>query len=101
LTLGRGGLSGLSTAIPAAVVRTMNTPAPTPTSAGPKWFLRMDRNRDGDISRREFLGSRAQFSRLDRDKDDLIDPSEAAAVTTTSPARPVTTSAAVAAPGGK
>ncbi len=25
-------------------------------SAGPAWFRKMDRNRDGDVSRREFLG---------------------------------------------
>ena len=39
----------------------------------------MDRNRDGDVSRREFLGPREQFDRLDRDKDGLIDPDEASA----------------------
>jgi EF hand len=37
----------------------------------------MDRNRDGDISRREFLGPRADFDRLDRDRDGLIDAQEA------------------------
>jgi hypothetical protein len=37
----------------------------------------MDRNRDGDVSRREFLGPRDQFDRLDRDNDGLIDPDEA------------------------
>jgi hypothetical protein len=39
----------------------------------------MDRNRDGDVSRREFLGPREAFDRLDRDRDGLIDPEEAAA----------------------
>jgi hypothetical protein len=39
----------------------------------------MDRNHDGDVSRREFLGPRDQFDRLDRDKDGLIDPDEARA----------------------
>jgi Ca2+-binding EF-hand superfamily protein len=38
----------------------------------------MDRNRDGDVSRREFLGPREQFDHLDRDKDGLIDSDEAA-----------------------
>jgi len=37
----------------------------------------MDRNRDGDVSHREFLGPRTQFDRLDRDRDGLIDPEEA------------------------
>ena len=42
----------------------------------------MDRNRDGDVSRREFLGPRAEFDRLDRDHDGLIDAEEAAKPTT-------------------
>jgi hypothetical protein len=42
------------------------------------WFVRMDRNRDGDVSRREFLGSRAQFDRLDRDGDGLLSHPEGA-----------------------
>ena len=38
----------------------------------------MDRNSDGDISRREFLGPRADFERLDGNHDGLIDAEEAA-----------------------
>jgi hypothetical protein len=37
----------------------------------------MDRNGDGDISQREFLGSRADFLRLDTDGDGLISVDEA------------------------
>ncbi|MBI1347258.1 hypothetical protein GC163_13340 [bacterium] len=44
------------------------------------WFRTMDRNGDGDVSRREFTGSLAAFSRLDQDQDELISPSEAATV---------------------
>ena len=44
---------------------------------GPQWFRRMDRNQDGDLSRREFLGTRAQFDQLDADDDSLIDADEA------------------------
>ena len=44
---------------------------------GPEWYQRMDRNGDGDVSRREFLSSRADFQRLDADADGLIDLSEA------------------------
>ncbi|MGH7224546.1 MAG: EF-hand domain-containing protein, partial [Gemmataceae bacterium] len=46
-------------------------------SRGPLWFRKMDRNRDGDVSQIEFLGTRAQFRRIDADGDGLIDVSEA------------------------
>ncbi|MCA9018134.1 MAG: hypothetical protein KDA77_22620, partial [Planctomycetaceae bacterium] len=49
------------------------------TSTGPLWFQRMDRNRDGDISRKEFLFDPALFDQLDRDQDQLIDAAEAEA----------------------
>ncbi len=42
----------------------------------PSWFADMDRNADGDLSRREFLGTPEQFSRLDRDSDGLINVKE-------------------------
>jgi Ca2+-binding EF-hand superfamily protein len=45
---------------------------------GPEWFRNMDRNQDGDVSRREFLGTAESFKALDRDGDDLIDGKEAA-----------------------
>ena len=37
----------------------MTAPSAQAPPAGPSWFRKMDRNRDGDISRREFLGPRA------------------------------------------
>lgn len=46
-------------------------------SGGPDWFVKMDRNRDGDVSRREFLGPLSVFRRLDVDGDGLITVSEA------------------------
>lgn len=46
-------------------------------SAGPVWFRGMDRNRDGDVSRREFLGTEDAFQKHDRDGDGLISAAEA------------------------
>lgn len=46
-------------------------------SSGPLWFQKMDRNRDGDISPREFVGSEEDFRKLDADGDGLISSNEA------------------------
>jgi hypothetical protein len=39
----------------------------------------MDRNQDGDVSQREFLGTPEEFKRIDADGDGLISPAEAEA----------------------
>src|SRR4029450_2184290 len=44
---------------------------------GPIWFQRMDRNQDGDLTWKEFLGPRHVFEELDTNHDGLIDPEEA------------------------
>jgi hypothetical protein len=49
----------------------------SPPRRGPAWFRAMDRNGDGDVSRREFAGTDADFRRLDADGDGLISPDEA------------------------
>ena len=49
-----------------------------PAAGAPSWFNKMDRNHDGDVSRREFLGPRAEFDRMDLDHDGLLDAKEAA-----------------------
>jgi len=78
LTLRRGQLAAIN-ANPMAAASGMQAAAAEPaTPPGPAWFRRMDRNRDGDVSRREFFGPRVEFRRLDRDGDGLIDPAEAA-----------------------
>ena len=46
-------------------------------TAGPAWFRKMDRNRDGDVSRREWLGSEELFRQIDTDGDGLISAEEA------------------------
>jgi Ca2+-binding EF-hand superfamily protein len=54
-------------------------PAATTGDVAPAWFRHADFNSDGDISRREFLGSTEQFSKLDANRDGFIEPQEAAA----------------------
>jgi Ca2+-binding EF-hand superfamily protein len=76
--LSRGELRGLSgDAARAPVPGSMAASRGAGTPASADWFHKMDRNHDGDISRREFLGPREQFDRLDRDNDGLIDSEEA------------------------
>jgi Ca2+-binding EF-hand superfamily protein len=61
---------------------TVSRGVPTPvtdyaTSSAPEWFQAMDRNRDGDLSSREFSGPPAAFQKLDQNSDGLIAPDEA------------------------
>ncbi len=52
-------------------------PAQNPKSKAPEWFTRMDRNGDGDLTLKEFLGDKEQFQTLDKNKDGFIEPKEA------------------------
>jgi hypothetical protein len=54
-------------------------PVVTAQTEGPLWFRKMDRNQDGDVGWREFLGPSETFVRLDANGDSLIDADEAAA----------------------
>jgi Ca2+-binding EF-hand superfamily protein len=48
------------------------------TLLAPAWFRKMDRNRDSDLSPREFLGPPADFAKLDANSDGLVSADEAA-----------------------
>jgi Ca2+-binding EF-hand superfamily protein len=52
---------------------------PARPARGPEWFRKMDRNGDGDVSRKEFLGTDEQFKEIDTDGDGLISVEEAEA----------------------
>jgi Ca2+-binding EF-hand superfamily protein len=52
---------------------------PRPRVRGPIWFVKMDRNGDGDVSRSEWLGSKEDFDAIDTDHDGLISLEEAEA----------------------
>jgi Ca2+-binding EF-hand superfamily protein len=81
VNIARSGLAGLTgdAIVNQGGPRTMSAARTGEPATGPDWFQKMDRNHDGDVSRREFLGPRDQFDRLDRDDDGLIDPIEAKA----------------------
>ena len=53
-------------------------PRPSPMQQqGPRWFTSLDRNRDGVVSPREFLGPLAVFRQFDKNRNGLIQPDEA------------------------
>ncbi len=61
---------------------TQRRPAARPNQAkqdGPDWFTRMDRNGDGDVTLREFLGDEEQFKKIDTNGDGFIELKEAKA----------------------
>lgn len=60
-----------------AGIRSVDRKPSEPALEGPEWFVRMDRNRDGDLTRAEFPGTDEQFATLDADSDELINAEEA------------------------
>ncbi|SFI89867.1 EF-hand domain-containing protein [Planctomicrobium piriforme] len=59
------------------MMTTGNRPTMPESDSGPLWFRRMDRNGDGELTWREFLGPRETFVELDRNSDGLIEEAEA------------------------
>lgn len=49
----------------------------TSANPGPEWFQRMDRNGDGDITPKEFLGELELFEKLDTNHNGFLEVSEA------------------------
>ena len=46
-------------------------------SIAPVWFRKLDRNNDGELARREFPGTLAEFQKLDQNSDGAVDTAEA------------------------
>jgi len=57
--------------------RNVMRPQARVSKSAPLWFTKMDRNGDGDISPREFIGRVEDFRKLDADGDGLISIEEA------------------------
>lgn len=74
LIVARGNLPVLGGGF--ADVDMTQTGTPNERTAGPLWFRKMDKNRDGEISQREFLGEVETFEKLDRNHDGFIDLAE-------------------------
>ena len=62
-----------------AGIRSVHRRPESPAPSGPEWFVRMDRNKDNDLTRGEFPGTDEQFAAIDADGDELISADEALA----------------------
>ena len=80
LIIARGNLPALGGDVQALEGGMNATGTPPERTSGPAWFRKMDKNRDGEVSQREFLGELAAFEELDRNHDGFIDLAEALSV---------------------
>lgn len=78
LTVGRGPVGESFGPVPFGAAAKPKPPAAV-AARGPKWFLAMDKNGDGFVSAREFVGSPELFARLDTNSDGRISAEEAEA----------------------
>jgi Ca2+-binding EF-hand superfamily protein len=56
---------------------TLDNRPDSPRRGGPLWLRKMDRNHDGEVSRKEFLGTDEIFGKIDQDGDGYISTDEA------------------------
>lgn len=74
----RGSFAGSPSARKHGFRHAMGSHAATEKKA-PAWFIRLDRNGDGDVTLREWLGTKERFGQLDRNGDGFIEQAEAVA----------------------
>jgi Ca2+-binding EF-hand superfamily protein len=78
LTVNRGPVGEAFGPVPFGAAAKPKPPAPPP-ARGPKWFAAMDKNGDGFVSQREFVGTPELFAKLDKNGDGRISVEEAEA----------------------
>lgn len=79
LVAGRGPVGDSFGPVPFGAAAKPKPPA-VAAARGPAWFRAMDKNGDGFVSAREFVGPPALFAKLDANGDGRISADEAAAV---------------------